>query len=97
MSIGLDLYRLYAERDDKSSWHANPIAFVETAMVRDAGDWRYLVSLPEPPNDIATLLGMPIIVDHSLPIGRLELRDRDGRVLGAIDNIGTLHGDDTTT
>lgn len=83
----LDLYRLMAQHDDKGAWNVGLCAMKEILWARDSGGF-YLVAPPHDPWEEPKLLGMPIRVDRSLPEGRIELHDRNDRVLGAIDNVG---------
>ncbi len=89
-NIGPDLQELCWQHVNGASWHAGYFAEQAALLARDASAW-YLLSTPQPPTYEPKLMGMPLRFDRSLPPGRIELRDRDGRVLGRIDNIGSGH------
>ena len=78
-----NLYGLYAQQRG-ASWGIGIVAERELLKARDGfGLW-----LTGPGCVPPTLFGMLILIDPTLPEGRIELRDRGGCVLGAIENIG---------
>lgn len=81
----LDLHRLRVEYNERShTWGVGFFAEKELLLARDTSG-AYLV------NHLASggpkCLGLSVQVDDQLPPGRIELRDRDGRVLSAVEGI----------
>ena len=78
-----NLYGLYAQQQG-ASWGVGIVAERELLKARDG----FGLCLTGPGYVPPTLFGMRVLIDPTLPEGRIELRDRSGRVLGAIENIG---------
>lgn len=98
--IQYHLRRMIFDCDRHSVWNVGYFAELEILKAQDYIGF-YLVSVPKPEIvsgfyfEETELFGLPVRFDRSLPPDRIELRDRDGRLLGAIENVGTVH--DTTT
>lgn len=84
----VDLYRLRAEHNGAHTWNVGLAAELEVIKACDSGGF-YLVAVPQLEEGLK-LLGLPLRFDRSLPKGRIELRDADGRVLGAIEDVGDV-------
>lgn len=83
--FSLNLYRLYLHRDSVAdTWSAGLDARMEVLKARDYSGF-YLVPVPHQPWEEPRLFGLPLRYDPSLPTSRIELRDRNGRILAAWD------------
>ncbi len=77
----LDLYRLCADHRPVT-WVVGFDALRETLQARDAVGFYFVT--PPGLREETRLLGLPLRFDPNLPVDRIELHDRDGRVLGVI-------------
>lgn len=88
---GTDLFRLYQHSDNATdTWNVGREAWMEVLKARDYSGF-YLVPAPQSPSYEPRLCGLPLRLDRSLPIDRIELRNKDGRILAAIDGVGDDH------
>lgn len=79
------LYQLHGEGRKGYEWAVARKTYYEVASLRSAGGM-YLFE-PDMRGD-ATLFGMKVTTDRTLPDDTIELRDAQGRVVGKIYNIG---------
>ena len=81
----LDLHRLYAEQQGAETWGVGLLAERELLLARDG----YGLWLTGPGYVPLTLFGMPVLLDRTLPEGRIELRNKAGRVVRVIGGVGS--------
>mgnify|MGYP001580415683 CR=1 FL=1 len=83
----LDLiYQLYDEARTGCAWFTDYKSYHELLLIRDPHVMGYIVTPVY--TDGPPMLGMPLTIDHTVPDGTIELRDKDDRIVGKIYNIG---------
>ena len=82
----LDLRRLYTQQQVGDTWGVGAQAERALLLARDASGG-YLWSVEHTHTPPRYLFGMSVLLDLALPEGRIELRDQDGRVVGAIEGV----------
>ena len=79
------LHRLWYEGRMGKTWHVNYPVFYEIAKLRTPMG-EYITGVPSQADQ--TVFGMKVIIDRDMPKDTIELRDKDGRIVGKIYNIG---------